>query len=166
MKNTPIKSKLFDTDKSIKKAFEKRNNSVGWVIDSEGKTYFWSNKMERVAIIRQGLPYHTIEIISKRLNLPVKTVLSLVRIPQTTYNKKKSEHLLLDSHDSELVVMMTELIDYGVMVFNNEVEKFQRWLKKPNLSLGGNTPESFLDTATGIDEVKLCLNRIEFGNFA
>lgn len=29
-----------------------------------------------------------------------------------------------------------------------------------------NSPESLLDTMTGINEVKFCLNRIEFGNLA
>ena len=105
-------------------------------------------------------------LISERLKSPVKSVLSIVGIPQTTYNKKKSEHSLLASRESELIVLLTELIDYGILVFNKEEEKFQRWLKKPNLSLGGNSPESLLDTATGIDEVNYCLNRIEFGNFA
>lgn len=122
--------------------------------------------MERVNVIRQGVPYGTIEGISDRLDRPVKSVLSIIGIPQTTYNKKKSEHSLLDSRESELIVLLTELIDYGILVFNNEKEKFQSWLKKPNLSLGGISPDSLLDTMTGIDEVNYCLNRIEFGNFA
>ncbi len=122
--------------------------------------------MERVGIIRQGIPYNSIELISQRLNRPVKSVLTIVGMPQTTYNKKKSEHSLLDSRNSELIVLITELLDYGTEVFNSEEEKFQRWLKKSNLSLGGNSPESLLDTITGIDEVKFCLDRIEYGNFA
>lgn len=73
---------------------------------------------------------------------------------------------MLDSRDSELILLITELIDYGAEVFNNENNKFQRWLKKPNLSLGENSPENFLDTIAGIDEVKFCLNKLEFGNLA
>ena len=65
-----------------------------------------------------------------------------------------------------MIVLLNELIDYDIAVFNNEEEKFQRWLKKPNVALGGHSPDSLLDTATGIDEVNNCLNRIEFGNFA
>lgn len=156
----------FNTKKSIKKAAGISSNLKSWRIDSEGEIYEWSNKMERVRVIRKGIPYHSIDIISKRLKSPIKSVLSIVGMPQTTYNKKKSEHSLLDSRDSELIILITELLDYGIEVFNNEEEKFQRWLKKPNLSLGGNTPESLLDTTTGIDEVKFSLNRIEFGNFA
>jgi putative toxin-antitoxin system antitoxin component (TIGR02293 family) len=156
----------FNTKKSVNKAKEFGKELKESSIDSEGKTYSWSNNMERVEIIRQGIPYTSIEFISGRLNRPIKSVLSIVGMPQTTYNKKKSEHSLLDSRDSELIMLITEMIDYGIEVFNFEEEKFQRWLKKPNLSLDGNTPESMLDTITGIDEVKFCLNRIEFGSFA
>ncbi|MCB8994155.1 MAG: DUF2384 domain-containing protein [Bacteroidales bacterium] len=166
MSQRVIKTLAFNTKRSVKKAARINKNSKGWSIDSDGKNYTWTNKMERVEIIRRGVPYDSIEVISKRLNRPVKSLLSIVGLPQTTYNKKKSEHSLLDSRDSELIVLMTELIDYGLEVFNHEEEKFQRWLKKSNISLGGNSPESLLDTTTGIDEVKFCLNRIEFGNYA
>ncbi len=166
MKSVVIKTKVFDTKKSIQNASDRKLLVNRWTLASGGKVYVWTNKMERVGIIREGIPYGSIEVISKRLNRPVKSILSLVGLPQTTYNKKKSEHSLLDSRDSELVLLITELIDYGLEVFNDEEEKFQRWLKKPNLSIGGNSPESLLDTMTGINEVKFCLNRIEFGNLA
>lgn len=156
----------FNTKKSIRKAAGQRTGLKSWKIDFGGKLFTWSNKMERVDIIRQGIPYASIALISDRLDRPIKTVLSIVGIPQTTYNKKKGEKSMLDSRDSELILVITELLDYGLEVFNNEEEKFQRWLKKPNLSLGGHSPESLLDTTTGIDEVNYALNRIEFGNFA
>jgi putative toxin-antitoxin system antitoxin component (TIGR02293 family) len=159
-------TKPFDTKKSIQKSSERRLKDKKWTLISDDKEYVWTNEMERVGIIRQGVPYDAIEVISKRLNKPIKSVLMIVGLPQTTYNKKKSDHSLLDRRDSELVLVITELIDYGIEVFNNEDEKFQRWLRKNNLSLGGNSPESLLDTITGIDEVKFCLNRLEFGNLA
>lgn len=62
--------------------------------------------------------------------------------------------------------VLAELLDYGLSVFNNEDDKFYRWLKKPNISLGGVSPESLFDTLTGIQEVKNTLGRIEFGNMA
>lgn len=156
----------FDTERSVKKAQELRGDDNCSLHTSDGKEYTWSGSMERLHLVREGIPYQSIEVISQRLNRPVKSVLNWVGMPQTTYNKKKSERSLLDSRDSELILLMSELIDFGVEVFNGEHEKFERWMKKPNLSLGGNTPESLLDTITGISEVKFCLNRIESGNFA
>nr|WP_314898322.1 antitoxin Xre/MbcA/ParS toxin-binding domain-containing protein [uncultured Flavobacterium sp.] len=160
------RTKPFDTKRSIQNASGKGITIRKSTLNSDGKEYNWSNKLERVSVIRAGIPYDSIEVISRRLNNPVKSVLAIVGIPQTTYNKKKSEHLLLDSRDSELVILINELIDYGLEVFNNEEGKFQRWLKKSNLSIGGNSPESMLDTITGINEVKFSLNRLEFGNLA
>ncbi len=161
-----IKTNPFDTKKSVRKASAGIAGKDPWMIESDGKKYTWSNRMERVEIVRRGIPYHAIEVISKRLNRPVKSVLTIVGIPQTTYNKKKSELALLDTRDSELIVLMTELMDYGQEVFNEEHEKFQRWLQKPNLSLGGRAPISMFDTISGMDEVYFCLNRIEYGNLA
>jgi putative toxin-antitoxin system antitoxin component (TIGR02293 family) len=166
MSEVASKTKPFNTRKSVDKAMELGSRSVGRYLKAGGKTYTWTNQLERVVIIRQGIPYEAIELISKRLNQPVKSVLAIVGMPQTTYNKKKSEQAIMDSRDTELILLITELIDYGLDVFNKEEDKFLRWLKKPNISLGGLTPESLLDTTTGIDEVRYSLNRIEFGNFA
>ncbi|MFY8110358.1 MAG: type II toxin-antitoxin system Xre/ParS family antitoxin [Bacteroidia bacterium] len=166
MGNRTIIIKPFDTHKSVRKAAKTTDVFAKWEINSDGKKYAWSNKMERLSVIRQGVPYQAIETISKLLDRPVKTVLLILGIPQTTYNKKKSEHSLLDRRESELILLILELLDFGQEVFNNEKDKFQRWMKKPNLSIGGNSPESLLDTTTGINEVMYCLNRIEYGNFA
>ncbi len=160
------KIKTFDISESLEIAREKSVEEKKSTLKIVGKEYAWSNNIERVNLVREGIPYDSIEVVSKRLNNPVKSVLALLGIPQTTYNKKKSEHSLLDSRDTELIVMITELIDYGLEVFNQEEEKFLRWLKKPNLSIGGNSPESMLDTISGLSEVRFSLNRIEYGNFA
>jgi len=160
------KTRTFDPKKSIERATATKSGYQKWKILSGDKEYVWQSKMERVGIIREGIPYGTIELISSRINVPVKKVLHIFDLPQTTYNKKKKEKSLLNGRDSEIVLLLTELIDFGIEVFNNEENKFQRWLKKTNVSLGDNTPESLLDSITGIQEVKNCLNRLEFGNLA
>jgi hypothetical protein len=90
MKNVVIKTKVFDTKKSIQNASDRKLSVNRWTLASDGKVYVWTNKMQRAGIIREGIPYGSIEVISKRLNKPVKSILSLVGLPQTTYNKKKS----------------------------------------------------------------------------
>jgi putative toxin-antitoxin system antitoxin component (TIGR02293 family) len=156
----------FDPKKSIERAKTARISAVNWKLESEGQEYTWASKLERVGIIRAGIPYASIDVISKRINVPVKDVLHIFGLPQTTYNKKRREKSLLNGRDSEVILLLTELFDFGIEVFNNEEQKFQRWMKKQNISLGGNSPESLLDSTTGIQEVKNCLNRIEYGNLA
>jgi putative toxin-antitoxin system antitoxin component (TIGR02293 family) len=166
MKKENKKKDVFDTKESIIRAKVARTSHPKWKLESEGNEYTWTSKLERVNIIRTGVPYGSIDVISKRINVPVKDVLHIFSLPQTTYNKKRREKSLLGGRDSEVVLFLTELVDFGVEVFNNEEEKFQRWMKKKNFSLGNNTPESLLDSITGIQEVRNCLNRIEYGNLA
>jgi putative toxin-antitoxin system antitoxin component (TIGR02293 family) len=136
------------------------------ILKSDGKVFTWRNRAERIQLIRKGVPYASFEVLGQRMNKPVKAVLTMVGMAQTTYNKKKSEHSLLDSRNSELVLFIIELMDYGLYVFNAEEDKFNRWLEKANSSLNGNSPLSLLDTITGIEEVKACLDRMEYGNFS
>lgn len=151
--------KWYDPKRSIQRA---RNPK--WRLKFAEDEYEWSTLTDRVNIIRKGLPYESLEVLCKRIDLPVKQVLQLFGIPQTTYNKKKKDKDLLSGRDSEVVLVLTELLDFGLEVFNDEKEKFQRWLKKPNISLGEVPPESLFDSLTGIQEVKNCLNRLEYGN--
>lgn len=165
-KEVPSARKIFNTRKSLRRAENKRTKSAKWRIALTEGEYVWTTKMDRVNLIRKGLPYESLEVISRRINAPVKQVLHLLGVPQTTYNKKKRDKELLNGRDSEMVLVLTELLDFGVGVFNDEEEKFQRWLKKPNISLGDATPESLFDSLTGIQEVKNSLNRLEYGNMA
>lgn len=128
------------------------------------KNYTWLTSYEKIDIIRNGLPYSAIEAISRRTNIPVKHYLASLGIVQTTYNKKKKRNEHLSRQNSELIIELIEFYNFGLIVFNNEIKKFQRWLRKPNVSLGGVTPESMFDSFTGIREIKKALNRIEYGN--
>lgn len=125
-----------------------------------------SSGMERVRTIRQGVLYDAIEGLSARVNTPVKSLLEAFDLAQTTYNKKKREHETMSRRETEMLLYLHELIDYGLEVFNGEENKFQRWLRKPVLALGGVAPESLFDSITGIREVYNCLLRIDHGNLA
>lgn len=153
-------------EKSIYRARTTRKESPKWCIELAADKYAWTTKMDRLNIIRSGLPYESIEIISTRTNLPIKQVLHLLGVAQTTYNKKKRDKDVMTGRDSEVILVLTELLDFGLEAFNFEKEKFQGWLKKPNISLGGVSPERLFDSLTGIQEVKNSLNRLEYGNMA
>ncbi|MFT6354965.1 MAG: putative toxin-antitoxin system antitoxin component (TIGR02293 family), partial [Cryomorphaceae bacterium] len=131
-----------------------------------GKSYTRFSHSGRMKAIREKMPYHSLESLSERSGLSIKLFLEKLEMPQTTYNKKKRENGLLDRRDSELVLVLAEVLDYGLEVFNDEKEKFQRWLKKVNYSLGGVSPDSLFDSITGVEQVKNALDRIEHGVFA
>jgi putative toxin-antitoxin system antitoxin component (TIGR02293 family) len=126
----------------------------------------YGNSLGRIEIIRKGLPYSTIDELSERMQRPIKFVLGVLGIAQTTYNLNKRQKAVLSSKESELVVAISELLLFGQEVFNNEEDKFNRWLEMPNQSLHGIVPQSLFDSLSGVAEVRKCLNRIEYGIFA
>lgn len=134
-------------------------------IEIASESIVWYNHLDRIRLIREGLPYSTLEALSLKVNIPIKHFLSFLQIPQTTYNKRKRESVKLNGRDSEIILVLNELVDYGIEVFNGESEKFLLWLDKNNISLGGVTPKSLFDSLTGIQEVRKCLDRIEYSNF-
>ncbi len=156
----------FDPKKSVARARREKTKMRPWRIQLEDGQYEWASAMGRVRLVREGLPYASIETVSQKADLPVKKMLLRLGIPQTTFNKKKREKDRLGKRDSEMVLVLTELLSFGVEVFNDEPAKFHRWLKKPNVSLGGAAPESLFDSLTGIQEVHYSLNRLEHGNMA
>ena len=157
MKNIKITDKVFNPTNSQK--------SVLYIITTNNDIFQWSNYEEKIELIRNGLPYGAIEFLSYKAKVSNKTILTLLNITKTTYNRKKNNQDKLDTRDTEMVLMIAEILDYGVKVFNNETKKFQRWLKKPNISLGNTTPLGLFDSNTGINEVRNILNKIDSGNF-
>lgn len=162
-KENPVKDILAHASK---KANASIRTPIVHVLAINKKKFSWSNNGEKIRVIRKRLPYSSIEQISKRTNIPVKHFLESLEIVQTTYNKKKKSNADLSKQDSEFIVELTELYEFGLGVFNNEKEKFQRWLRKGNISLGNSKPEDLFDSLVGINEVKKALNRIEYGNMA
>lgn len=164
--NNSSDSKNRLVEDAIRKAYLGSSSRTPYKFRINNKTYTWSNSYEKIAIIRNGLPYAAIEVISKWTNISIKHYLAALEIAQTTYNKRRKSNARMNRKDSEFIIELIELYYYGKSVFNNEIDKFQRWLRKPNISLGPATPDSMFDSMMGIKEVKMTLNRIEYGNLA
>jgi uncharacterized protein (DUF2384 family) len=59
-----------------------------------------------------------------------------------------------------------EVIKYGLEVFNNEKDKFRRWLDSPILFLNGGKPCELLESEEGLERIILLLISIEYGIFS
>ncbi len=120
----------------------------------------------KVDEIRAGVLYTKLDEIAELAGVPIHRVLSLFDIPQTTYNKRKREAQLMGTRDTELTIYMEQTLRFGLEVFNDEIGKYQHWLDKPIISLGGVTPLSLFDSITGIERVRDVLYALEYGNLA
>ena len=128
------------------------------------KEYSWSSAMDKIRLIRVGVPKSSINVVSKKANISFKAVFFYITMKEEEYYNNSFQ--TLNKKDSETILNLIEILDYGNYVFNNENEKFQRWLRKPNSYLNNMVPLSLFDSFSGIQEVRKCLNRIDFGNMA
>ena len=120
--------------------------------------------MDKIRLIRVGVPKSSINVVSKKANISFKAVFFYITMKEEEYYNNSFQ--TLNKKDSETILNLIEILDYGNYVFNNENEKFQRWLRKPNSYLNNMVPLSLFDSFSGIQEVRKCLNRTDFGNMA
>jgi hypothetical protein len=95
----PIARKKFKPEIHL---LERKRTSQGWFLDTNEKKHEWKTVMERMRISREGIPFSVLEVIGKGLELPIKEVLILFSIPQTTYNKKEAKKHFLEEMKAKL----------------------------------------------------------------
>ena len=114
---------------------------------------------------RNGLPYKSLQTAKVIMPFSSQEWARMLHISKRSIDRLKKEKRKLSTTQSEKLIEVTLLYDYGVDVFGSS-EKFTKWLDRSNLALGGVAPKSLLDTNQGIKAVKTELSRIEYGVLA
>lgn len=89
-------------------------------------------------------------------------ILHLSNRTMQRYHKQKKNFEVLQS---ERILEISMLYDYGIEVFENK-ENFEEWMNSKIIALGGVKPKSLLDSSYGIQMVKTILGRIEHGVYS
>lgn len=101
-------------------------------------------------------------IASELLEIPLQALLTALRLPSSTINRKISSGERLSAGESDRAAR-TVLI-YGQARDVLEQDKLAAaWLQRPSVELGGERPLDMLDTQAGYDRVRDILVRLEHG---
>lgn len=92
-----------------------------------------------------------------------KDQMSLLADVSTRTFKKKPKSWRLSFQISERVLMLENLYQMGLDVFDSNESSFQDWLKSKIPALDNHAPNDLLTSILGIDIVKEELLRIEHG---
>jgi uncharacterized protein (DUF2384 family) len=92
------------------------------------------------------------DIISDWLNVSVKTFREYKK-PQNTFKENVKEQVLL----------LLSLIKHGIETFGS-VKEFDQWLNRKNFYFDNKSPNSYLNTVTGIKFVDDRLTAMEYGD--
>ena len=114
---------------------------------------------------REGLPFAEFERLAGLLELTAQEQAALLSITERTMARRVAEHGTLHPLESERLVLLQKLAEYGVEVFE-EAGKFNRWLRRPLPLLGDKSPLQYLDMSTGFVVVEQVLGRLAYGVYS
>jgi len=116
--------------------------------------------------VRAHVPTATIRPLAARLALTLKEVATLLGLTERTLARRLEEpESYLDTTESERLLLLDNLALHGLAVFE-DIDKFNRWLRRPLPVLEGLSPLAYLDTATSFQVVDQLLGRLEHGVYS
>jgi putative toxin-antitoxin system antitoxin component (TIGR02293 family) len=118
-----------------------------------------------ISLVRNGIRFPVFErfVALSPFSLPEWS--SFLHLSERTIQRYKKESKTFDALQSERIVEIKLLYNYGSMVFGSSAA-FNSWLDSENLALGKVKPKSLLDSSFGIGLLKDELGRIEHGVLA
>jgi len=119
---------------------------------------------EKIEMINKGISKKDLEYLKQKSGLGYDQLSHVLDVARATLINKKGTEKFNQSL-SEKIVSLADIYSYGYEVFEDE-DRFNQWIFRPNKSLGGSTPYSFLNNQYGREEVKNLIGRIDYGVYA
>lgn len=117
-----------------------------------------------IQLIRSGISKKSLDHLIAQIGYSLTDIASLLHVSDRNIRRYTPSEKL-NTEQSERLVEIAKLYARGEDVFGS-IDDFNEWMEAQLLSLGNQTPKSFLDTSLGIQLIHKELIRIEHGVFA
>ncbi len=132
------------------------------------------NPIERIAVIRSGVPASEIASLAARMGRPKERLFKLLDFPRATVDRKASSRQRLSKEQSERALGVARLVGQVLVMVeeSGDASGFDAakwvadWLDRPNPGLGGRLPGEYMDTAEGQELVSNLLLKMQSGAYA
>lgn len=122
------------------------------------------NPFQKINKIRAGISKKELSSVKNAAGLDYDMLAELLSVGRATLINKRGDEKF-NANISEKIFALADLYSFGYEVFG-EADKFNRWMKSPNISISGKSPISLADTLTGIGEIKNMIGRIAYGVYS
>lgn len=130
--------------------------------------------LDRIKIIRDGVPARYINIISDSMGITKDALFKFLNLPKSTVDKKSFANQLLPIEQGERLIGMAKLVGQveSIVYQSGNPDGFNAakwvaiWLEKPSPALGGQKPSAYLDTVSGQEMISDLLSKIQTGAYA
>jgi putative toxin-antitoxin system antitoxin component (TIGR02293 family) len=124
-----------------------------------------SNPLEMHGFVQAGLPVNVVAHIAAGLGLRVDEFAALCGMSRATFHRKNTAKAKLGRMESDMVARYALLLHHATEVFS-DAEAAAKWLREPQIGLGGALPIDFAQSTQGFQEVEKLLTRIEYSVYA
>ena len=144
---------------SAYKLFHKDGQDISFGWNDDQRSYVL------IKLVREGIPYNDFSAVSSLSPFTIKEWSNYLNVSTRTLERHKEENKIFRQEQSERILSIYQLLNYGVSVFGYK-EGFFDWIGSESIALGGVMPKELLDTSIGINLVKDELGRLEHGILA
>ncbi len=147
---------------------------LGPAASAQGQAFALS-ALERVQLVKQGVPARTVQEMSAAMGLPRDQLMRAVGLARSTVERKIAARARLSEGESEKLVGLSRLIgQVDAMVRTSDsapadfdaARWFAAWMAQPVAALGGLCPQALLDTADGREALGTLLLQMQAGAYA
>lgn len=123
------------------------------------------NLLYIIELVRSGINPNAFGELTELTPFTMAEWADFLQLSERTIQRNQKEKKAFQPIQSEKIVELAMLYNYGVEVFGDK-DNFDIWLDAKSIALGGRKPKELLDTNFGINLVKDELGRIEHGILA
>lgn len=134
---------------------------------------YQAEAIERVTLVRAGLPASIIEELSEEMAIPRSKLYVMMGLPRATIERKVNNESVLNKDESEHVLGVARLVgqvetvvrESGDAAGFDAAKWTAAWLDRPHPALGGKRPAELMDTADGRGIVSDLIARMQSGAY-
>lgn len=110
-----------------------------------------------INVVKGGITKEQLSLAKDNIGLDYATLAYMLSVTDRTLYLKKGQEVFSQTISDKFLAIL-ELYSYGQSVFGT-IAKFNRWMNRPNRSLGGLAPIKLMNTEIGMDAVRAEINR-------
>ncbi|WP_235581397.1 MULTISPECIES: antitoxin Xre/MbcA/ParS toxin-binding domain-containing protein [unclassified Rhizobacter] len=135
---------------------------------------FQADAMERVRIVKRGVPAGVIDTMARRMGMPKEKLIVTLGLARATVDRKARDSKPLSPDEGSKVLGMARLVGQvqAMVEESGDAAGFDAaawvagWLDRPLPALGGQRPAELMDTAEGQGLVSQLVARMRSGAYA
>jgi putative toxin-antitoxin system antitoxin component (TIGR02293 family) len=155
---------MFNHATNTKRNFLKPVNDQVILISLKGKPEYKMTSFEKMELSEDGISKKALQNLKDKAQLDYNQLSRVLNVARATLiNKKGNEKFSRDVSDK--ILGLADIYSYGYEVFE-DMNRFNEWVFRENLALGGKTPFDLLHNTFGREEVKHLIGRIDYGVYS